>query len=633
VTSLHDLFQTGPFPTVPTPPTLTADFYALPFPNDLRKQADGKIDFSLYPRVGGLTDTYTDIFASDLVGFGTNAAVYFRFDGPIDPATLPSDAPASVADGATAFIVDVTPGSTTFGKRSPVLAHFSPARYDFIGPNWVALLPFPGIVLREKTTYAAVLTNGLKGMDGLPVRRAAALDSVLTGQTDNNPRIAQAESAYAPFTDWLKSQGDLGTHVVNVAVFTTRDVTSVMAHLRTAVYSTAAPVLTGLTDGGPGLGGVDHVYTGTFQSPNFQVGDPPYQTQGGAIQYGADGTPTVQRIESLRVAMTIPEGTMPTGGWPVVIYAHGTGGDYESFITDGSGAAAALVKDAGGSTIAELAMISIDQVLHGPRDPTGSNPDLTFFNFQNLRAGHDNPKQGALDDYQLVRLVKAIDVAQAPGTNKPIKFDATKIYFKGHSQGSLTGPLFLSAEPEVKAVVLSGAGGVLIYTLLNKTQPVNIPQLLGAVLADPVDQYHPFLNLLQAYMEDSDPVNYAHLLMREPPDGFQPKSVYQSLGIVDHYTPVPNIKALALALGVQPVNPMLAPIENLDLVGQSWGTAPVTGNATSNGATATGVLLEYTAPAGDDGHFVVFDVPAATAQSNRFLATHAATGKATLAAP
>ena len=78
---------------------------------------------------------------------------------------------------------------------------------------------------------------------------------------------------------------------------------------------------------------------------------------------------------------------------------------------------------------------------------------------QPRRRARDNPKQGALDDFQLLRLVKAIDVAAAPTTGAPIKFDPARIYFKGHSQGGLTGPLFLAAEPEVKAAVLSGAGG------------------------------------------------------------------------------------------------------------------------------------------------------------------------------
>jgi hypothetical protein len=44
------------------------------------------------------------------------------------------------------------------------------------------------------------------------------------------------------------------------------------------------------------------------------------------------------------------------------------------------------------------------------------------------------------------------------------------------------------------------------------------------------------------------------------------------------------------------------------------------------------VLCEYLAQGGD-GHFVVFEVPAARLQSNGFLGTHALTGTAQLLAP
>ena len=76
-------------------------------------------------------------------------------------------------------------------------------------------------------------------------------------------------------------------------------------------------------------------------------------------------------------------------------------------------------------------------------------------------------------------------------------------------------------------------------------------------------------------------------------------------------------------------------IAGLNLLGLTWGVAPTAQMPTSlnvAGGLATGVLLEYQAPAGRDGHFVVFDVPAAVKQSNRFLATHAATGVAQLTA-
>jgi hypothetical protein len=186
--------------------------------------------------------------------------------------------------------------------------------------------------------------------------------------------------------------------------------------------------------------------------------------------------------------------------------------------------------------------------------------------------------------------------------------------------------LFLAAEPKINRAVLSGAGGGLIDSLLNKTQPVNIPQVVQALLHDPADQFHPLLSLIQGYFEDTDPVNYARSLILEPPSsspsgesGFAPKCIFQTLGIVDHYTPIPNIKSLALAMGVQPAGPELDPISALPLTSLQWAAGAVANNV--GAGSATGVLLEYKAPSGRDGHFVVFDVPDAIAQSNRFLAT------------
>jgi predicted esterase len=627
-TAMFDLHQ----PTAQvTTPTADDDFYALPFPNNLRLRSDGTVDLSRYPRPPGIVGDYINAFDKGLHGFGTNSGIFFRFASALDPTTLPADANASVATTATAFVIDVTPGSPTYGQRSPVIAHFVPDRYDFIGPNWMVLLPFPGRPLREKTTYAALLTDGVKTAQGAALQRSADFKGVMQpgAASSSDPAIAAAATAYKPLTDWLATQPGLATHVVIATVFTTVDATSIMKKLRQAVYDQApAPTLQGLAYD---KGTADYsLFEGTYIGPNFQEGDPPYATTGGALHFDAMGNPLMVRTENLRVAMTVPTGTMPAAGWPVVIYAHGTGGNYMSFVNDGSGPTAAKVTASDGSVISRLAMISIDQVLHGTRDPTKSNPDYTFINFNNIVAGHANLMQGGLDDFQLLRLVKAINVATAPMTNQPIKFDATKIYFKGHSEGGLTGPAFLAYEPEVKAAVLSGSGGVLIQALLNKTEPADIPALVGALLHDPLDQYHPVVSLLQNYFEDIDPENYARLFFREPPAGQAPKSIYQSLGIVDHYTPIANIKALALAMGVQPVKPDLQDIDGLDLAGLSWASAPMSGNVASG--AATGVLCEYTATT-DDGHFVVFDIPSAIAQNNRFLATHAATGTARLDPP
>jgi hypothetical protein len=572
VVSLHDLHQPD---GVVQAPSLTRDYYALPFPNDARREADGTIDLRGHPRPAGLLADYVDAIDRDITGFGTNAGIYFRFDGPLDPASLPADPNASLDVNGAAFVVELTEGAPAYGKPSPVRARFVATGYEVIGPNWLGLLPYPGVPLKERTTYAAILTDGLRSADGGPVARHPDFDAALAPGAESaaDPWVAAAARAYAPLKAYLATRPGLAERVVNATVFTTVDTTGLMPKLRQAVYTTPAPVLADLVDAGPNQAGVNHLYEATYRSPNFQEGDPPYDRTGGAIRLDAQGLPIVQRTETLRILLSIPEGPMPAAGWPVVLYAHGTGGSYRSFINDGSARQAANITDANGATIARMAMVGIDQVLHGPRVPPDTAIELAFFNLVNIVAARANVKQGAADDFQLVRLVKGVDIAQAPGTNAPIKFDPAHIYFKGHSQGGLTGPLFLAAEPEVRAAVLSGAGGGLILSLLHKTEPVDITMLVGSLLRDPVDEFHPLLSLAQLFLEDSDPVNYGHLFFRAPPAGFEPKSIFQSLGLIDRFTPVPVIKALALSMGVQPIRPELDPIEGLDLAGLAWGNA------------------------------------------------------------
>ena len=57
---------------------------------------------------------------------------------------------------------------------------------------------------------------------------------------------------------------------------------------------------------------------------------------------------------------------------------------------------------------------AIRNMLFQPVAPHLTHGVLVFVDLQNLVGAHDNPKQGALDDFQLLRLVKSIDVASAP---------------------------------------------------------------------------------------------------------------------------------------------------------------------------------------------------------------------------
>lgn len=593
------------------------DFYALPFPSDIRRDDAGHPIMDGYSRESGIVGVYLDALPQ-LDGFGLNNAIFTRYSGELDVASLPADAAATLEPGASVYLVNVDPDSPERGRRHPLRFRFQTFEGFTIGPNWLSALPYPGFPLREQTTYALVVTDRLRNTGGASVVRAPDFDAI-AGDAPVDAELARARARFAPLWAWLDEPGDDDrAQVVSAAVFTTQSVTGIMGLVRRAVYATPAPVARDLVKREIQMVPFTW-FEGVFDAPNFQTGEVPYNADGsGDIVLGADGLPVVQRTEALRVSFTVPEGPMPPDGWPIVIYAHGTGGSYTSFVSDHT---ATRMAEQG------LATISIDQVLHGPRNP-GGDPELDFFNFMNPIAGRNNPIQGAADDFQVVRLVENLSLLDGA---RQIRFDASKIMFFGHSQGGLTGPPFLAFEPKVRGAVLSGAGGLLYYALLHKTEPVDIAALVAAVILDhPMDEFNPVLALLQMWIERSDTINYGPLLVREPPIGddgvrLPPMDVYQSMGFVDHYTPLPVIEAFAVSIGGDHVGPAIEPIEGLALRGRSLVQAPVTGNL--EGRTA--VLVQYEATA-SDGHFVVFDTPGGRRHTSQFLGTYAATGAATL---
>ena len=597
------------------------DYYALPFPNDLHRNPDNSLDLSDFPTNSLIVDSYR-MAAQTLDGFGLNGAISSRFSGPIDPTSLPDPA-TSMMPGASVYLINVDASSANMGKRTPIIASFRPDNTQTIGVNRLVVRPVPGFGLDEGTTYALVITKRVLATDGTAVTPSGDFASLLG--TGGSSQVAHARTVYMPLLTWLDQAGDdERKDVVSAAVFTTQHATFVGPALRAGVYGTPAPIAANVVNAGTNTGYT--LWTGTYTAPNFQTGDPPYLSSGGEIIIGSDNVAVVQRTEPMRFSMTVPLGTKPPNGWPICIYQHGTGGDYESYVGDGT---------AGRLAEQGIAVISTDQVLHGPRDPAGTDPGVAFFNFGNPLAGRDNALQGAADAWSQERL--AFGLSFSDGAGGTVTVDQSKLSFFGHSQGGLTGPPFVAFEPALTGAVLSGTGGILYLSMLYKTNPIDFPPLVETLTRDaPMDEDNPSLALAEMWIERADGANYARFMVREPqfaPDGvtrLTPRNIFQSEGFVDTYAPDPVIEAFATAVGGDLVmEPAEKAVDGLTLRGRTVLNTPIAGN--DNGATA--VLAQYTQSPTDDGHFVVFEIPSAEKQSSNFLGTLAATGTATVVSP
>lgn len=219
--------------------------------------------------------------------------------------------------------------------------------------------------------------------------------------------------------------------------------------------------------------------------------------------------------------------------------------------------------------------------------------------------------------------------------------------FFGHSQGGLNGPLYMAADPSAKGGVLSGSSAVMSITLNEKTKPSpSVAELVRLIFLSlnyeesvEVNEFHPAISLAQSIVDVIDPIHYARYIIGAPRAGGAPKSIYMTEGINldgtgDSYAPPHGIEAHAVAMGI----PLMLPVQHA-IVETQWGgphTVVVAGDGLSGnlaGGAATGLLTQWPSLPDSDGHFVIFDVPEARAQSTASLKSLAAGSPGTIPPP
>ncbi len=628
-------------------------FFEHPFPSDVRRESDGTVRFAGWPNpnANALVAAYLKSTDHLLDGFSPDTPIYMRFTGPIDRATLPADPPASAAPGSSLQLVDVDPRSPEKGQRRLVQTYWHETVTDgsYWQPNTLAVMPILGRPLRPKTRYALVVTNKVRAKGGGALGPSADLAEVLSSAPST--RTKDTHDLYVPAVTELGALGIRASDIVHLSVFTTNDPTAELFAVADDVRANVAPPTVRGWSAKDTTADYD-VYEGTYgPSPNYQSGTPPYASpsDGGGFVFEA-GKPTLQSTFDLRFALAVPNASKcppPEGGYPVVLYAHGTGGDYRSYLRDDI--ASALAQRC-------LASMGVDQIFHGTRlgAPAASDPSresktqLLFFNFDNAIAARTNNRQSAIDVLQQARLFsesKTKVPAAISRTSADIGFDPSRVLFFGHSQGGLNGPLFLAASDLARGGVLSGAGSVIAVALIDKTKPVDVASFVRILLGlgsdenDELNVFHPALALAQTIVDAADPIHYGVFITTAPRAGFAAKSIYQTEGVGpdgagDSYAPPRGIEALAVSMRLPRIAPGVKPIAEsswLGLADLTVSGAGVTGNL--GAGRATGALAQFTPSAGRDGHFVVFDVPRARSQAAEFCRELAADPAGRLHAP
>lgn len=590
----------------PAPVLHGEGFFGAPWPSDARKE-DGRLDMTGYPLAGSFAvlDKYLAV-AKTLTGFGLNSPIYVPFDDVVDTDLLP-EADASTSLDAPVLLLDVDPLSAHRGEAVPYTWAVQEDTDDWRPRGLLSIQPVWGFPLRPNTTYAVVVTTDLaEPSDEIAEQLAPAPGALTTGAT----RLAPLAET------WTNLGLDL-SEIAVATVFTTSDPTAEMRAIADTIHRDLATPPLDQT-----LTAWDHTrwydaYEGTMRVPLWQHGDKPYFSEGGNFEFTEDGTPLLAGWETVTFAFTVPTvAEEPEGGWPVVINAHGTGGDQRNHASGDRLSPAAVLARAG------MALFAISQPLHGDRG-TGIDPSLVSFNFLNPDSARATIRQGALDNVYLAELLSqrahCFEVDGATTCTDP-----DQVAFLGHSQGGITGALAAPFwDGQVSAALLSGAGGGLSITMLQRdTTEFDIDSLLSEqlnVTLAQLDDHHPLVALIQTLSDVTDPINYGRHWLSEPVDGAaSPVDILMTEGTEDQFTPPPTIEALAGSAGLPILDPVSQTSEVALLRGLVGQTLPASGNLTAWDQTPiTGGLAQF--PGSD--HFPIFDLEEATDLYQHFLLT------------
>ena len=632
---------------------LTAGFFDLPMPSDLRLTEAGGPDYTSFPNVNELPliDGVKKV-AMDRKGFPVIPVAYFRFSAPVPAQDAEKVVPA---DKASPFLlVDVDPASDERGRLFPTVA--ATPEVDIYTPeNLLAVAPRPGFVLKPNRKYAVVVRRSLGDAEGNELDVADDLATLAGDKTPDGPLGGKAAALYAPLWETLDQIGLDRGEVAAATVFTTGDVVKSTFDVSSAVKEQYTIEITGLALD-PDDGATHERFCelrGKVVYPQFQTGTPPFDTEG-LFELDESGVPKKQRDEEAPIAIAIPKKPMPEGGYPLVVYFHGSGGLSTQFIDRGKIYTPDGEPEKGKGPAHELAFHDIasagSALPVNPERLPGAG-ETEYLNLNNLAAMRDTFRQGVIEQRLFIEALRKLQIDPAllagcdgptlPAGETAFHFSEKDLLAQGQSMGGMYTNMIGSTEPRIRAVVPTGAGGFWTYFILKTSLIPGVASKVGVLLLQtmvPLTFMHPAIHVSEVALEPADPMVYMPRLARRPLDGHPVRPIYEPVGEGDSYFPTVLYDAIVLAYGhpmaggeVWPTMQEALALDGLDGV----LPYPVVDNRTSelDGTPYTGVVVQYAGDGIYDPHGIYGQLDEVKYQYGCFFKTFLDTGKASVLEP
>jgi hypothetical protein len=609
-------------------------FGSVPWPDDLYLDAENRISVGHFP--WEVNNTYLRSLRESLRevdGFSAVSPVFFYLDGAIDPESI---------DGRNVFLMDFETGSPESFEKVPIAVHwYEPALQ-------LSLRPARGHPLRPGHKYAAVVTRGVKDMDGNPIGSSEAFAGIRDAETEpDRPLSAKAYNQYAPVFSGLDGQGVARDDIVALAVFTVQNFGTDLEDARQLIEETDVPELTVSTllsgeamdrvlgtpaagevgldaDGGAPHDHIGWMAQGTFRSPYFLSRT---ANAHGPIERNESGELQVKLVGVVPFSLWLPRflGAAGEEAIPVVVFQHGLGGER----SDALAVANELASHG-------YAVFAVDAPFHGLRVGSGESDGSSRFTsapqpdgFGDVRGStvidiyagvegagveavdfngdeiadylhpfywRDATRQAVIDLISGVRLLRDGDwsaLGELDAYLKDVRFDASRVGFVGVDLGGQIGALLSTVQSEISALYLAFCAGHLTEDTVGSPalKPV-FDRLLERIgrQSEEVDYdafhpvYWPELAVWQTLMDRSDPMAFAPLVR------VSPLNILMAMARNDEVTSNVGTESLGRALdAVFASNSTAAPqFTDMPVAGM-----PVFGNAKAGNERVTRVLFQF----------------------------------------